>query len=84
MEYNKEYYENNKERINQRSREYYRANREKRLEYQNAYNKETEAERKQKNRERYWAVRDKNMKAKPVPTDYPIDYAPVSFSPSFS
>ena len=84
MEYNRQYYLKNKERLNQRSKEYYIANRQKCLDYQNAYNILTDAERKQKNKERYWAVRDKNMKAKPEPTDYPVDYSPPSFSISFS
>jgi hypothetical protein len=79
-----EYYLRNKEQIKERNRLYYQANRDARLAYQHEYNWLTEAERKQKNKERYWLVRDKNQKAKPTPTDYPVDYIPQSFSVGFS
>ena len=79
-----EYYQRNKERIQERNRLYYHANRDERLQYQHDYNWLTEAERKQKNKERYWLVRDKNQKAKITPADYPVDYIPQSFSVGFN
>ena len=79
------YYERNKERVQQQHREYYQAHREGRLLYQYAYNMTYDAERKIKNRERYWAIRDKNKKAKipPPSLNEPIAPMPVSFTTSF-
>jgi len=82
--YSQEYYQKHKEEIKERNRKYYELNREERLQYQHAYNWMTETERKQKNKQRYWEVRDKNKPAKPKPDEYPVEYRPVCFSPSFN